>query len=130
MRRATRSLAPGLIIGLALGLYFGLVAFPQAAYRSPLSGLAPSHRDDYTVMIAAGHAVDRDLAGALERLSRLDIDDIPLHVGRLTGRVINTAARDPHDIRLLVGLTEALGQLTPEMQPFLALELQGPGGGT
>ena len=54
MRRFLRSLIPGLVIGTLIGLYLGWVEFPQEAYRSDMSEMAPSFRDDYLIMIAAG----------------------------------------------------------------------------
>ena len=121
MLRIIRGLIPGLCIGLMLGGYFGAFVFPQAAYRSDMRELAPAHRDEYTVMIAAGFAVDGDALAALDRLSHLGIGDIPEYVADMTDRVIETAARDIRDIRLLVSLSRGLGRMTPAMQPFVDL---------
>lgn len=120
-----RSLLLGLVLGGALGLYLGWFQFPQETYRGDLSEMAQSFRDDYVVMVAAGYAADGDLQGALERLSRLRVDDIPRYAQRLTDRVIASSARDIRDIRLLVALARGLGRLTPAMEPFL--DLRGGG---
>ncbi len=120
-----RSLVLGLVLGGLLGLYLGWFQFPRDAYRGDMTELAQSFRDDYAVMIAAGYAADGDLPGALDRLSRLRIDDIPRYVQQLTDRVIASSARDIRDIRLLVALARGLGRLTPAMEPFL--DLRGGG---
>ncbi len=120
-----RSLVLGLVLGGLLGLYLGWFQFPRDAYRGDMTELAQSFRDDYAVMIAAGYAADGDLQGALDRLSRLRVDDIPRYVQQLTDRVIASSARDIHDIRLLVALARGLGRLTPAMEPFL--DLRGGG---
>lgn len=120
-RRALRSLLPGLIIGAIIGLYLGWVEYPQRRYRSDLSELAQSYRDDYLVMIAAGYGVDGDLPGAIARLSHLGVEDIAVYAQRQTERIISNAARDIRDIRLLVALARAMRRLTPVMEPFLEL---------
>ncbi len=125
MRRMLRSLLLGLVLGGALGLYLGWFQFPRETYRGDLSELAQSFRDDYVVMVAAGYAADGDLQGALERLSRLRVDDIPRYAQRLTDRVIASSARDIRDIRLLVALARGMGRLTPAMEPFLDLREGG-----
>ena len=122
MRRFLTSLILGLLLGALAGLYFGWIQFPPANRNSAISDLAQRHRDDYTVMIAAGFAVDRDAAGALERLGKLDVDDIYAYLRGATERIIRSSARDFDDIRLLVRLAHDLGQLTPAMQPFLELD--------
>lgn len=122
MLRFTRSLILGLLIGTLAGLYLGWFPFPPAARSSAISDLAQRYRDDYTVMIAAGYAADRDAPGALERLSLLGVEDIPAYLQRSVERIIGTSARSLDDIRLLVSLSHDLGLLTPAMQPFLRLE--------
>ena len=125
MRRFLQFLLLGLVLGGVFGLYLGWFQFPRDTYRGDMTELAQSFRDDYAVMIAAGYAADGDLPGALDRLSRLRVDDIPRYVQRLTDRVIASSARDIRDIRLLVALARGLGRLTPAMEPFL--DLRGGG---
>ena len=121
MRRLLRSLILGLAIGAVLGLYLGWTQFPRESYRSDMSGLAQTYRDEYLVMIAAGYAADGDLPGALERLRPLTIDDLATYTQENTERIIESAARNIRDIRLLVGLAQGLGRVTAEMAPFLGL---------
>lgn len=121
MPRLTRSLILGLLLGALAGFYFGWVQRPPDARRSAISELTQPYRDEYMVMIAAGYAADQDAPGALERLSRLAVDDIRGYLRRATERVIDASARDLDDIRLLVRLAHDLGVLTPAMEPFLDL---------
>lgn len=122
MLRFVRSLILGLLVGTLAGLYLGWFPFPPDARSSTISDLAQRYRDEYTVMIAAGYASDRDAPGALERLNLLELENIRVYLQRSTERIISTSARDLDDIRLLVGLAHDLDVLTPEMLPFLTLQ--------
>ncbi|MCY3915552.1 MAG: hypothetical protein OXG49_06010 [Chloroflexi bacterium] len=122
MPRFARSLILGLLSGTLAGLYFGWFPFPPNARSSAISDLAQRYRDEYTVMIAAGYAADRDAPGALERLSLLELESIPAYLQRSAERIISTSARDLDDIRLLVSLARDLGLMSPAMQPFLTLQ--------
>lgn len=119
MLRIIRSLFLGLLIGSAVGLFFGWVQFPAAGRSSELSDLAQPYRDEYLVMIAAGYAVDADIAGASQRLSRFNAALDGPELRQSIERIITTSARDLDDILLLVELARDLGQLTAIMRPFL-----------
>ena len=119
MLRVIRSLMLGLLIGIAVGLFLGWVQFPAPGRGSALSDLAQPYRDAYVVMIAAGYAMDADIAGANERLGRLHGASIAPDLRQAIERIITTSAHDLDDIRLLVALARDLGQLTPIMSPFL-----------
>lgn len=121
MPRFARSLILGLILGALAGLYFGWIQFPPESRNRGMGDLSQRHRDDYTVMIAAGYAAARDVDGAIERLQLLALDDVRAYLRGATERIIRTSARDLDDIRLLVRLAHDLGQLTPAMEPFLDL---------
>jgi ABC-type antimicrobial peptide transport system permease subunit len=114
------SMLVGILIGLLSGLFIGWVVAPTEYVNSPMTALAQRWRDEYTVMIAAGYAVDGDLNGALERLRRLGVPNVPQYVQEITERYI-TNSRSVADIRLLVRLAEGFGRLTPLMQDFRAL---------
>jgi len=121
MLRIIRSLLLGLLLGALAGLYFGWVSFPADSRSGALADLARRHRDDYIVMVAAGYAVDADLAGARERLRLLQIDDLGHYLRQTTEAIIRSSARNLDDIRFLVNLSAAMGQLTAPMEPFLDL---------
>lgn len=122
MLRYMRSLILGILLGTVVGLYFGWELFPSGGRNSELSQLARSDQDDYTVMIAAGYAVDNDSAGAIERLRLLGHEDLPRALRESTERIISSSSRSLADIRLLVGLAHGLGLLSAPMQPFLNLD--------
>ena len=118
MLRFARSLLLGLLLGAIFGLYLGWIQFPSQTRNSNMRDLSQRHRDDYTVMIAAGYASARDLEGAIEGLQRLEAGDVGDHVQGATERIIRTSARSLDDIRLLVRLANDMGRLTPAMEPF------------
>ncbi len=120
MRRFLLSLILGLLLGALAGAAIGWLNPPPAARNSSLSDLAQPHRDDYTIMVAAGYAHDGDLAGALERLRLLEIDDLASYLRAITERIINSGSRELDDIRMLARLAAELGGATPAMLPFLA----------
>jgi len=120
MRRFFTSLIIGVVIGGMIGLYFGWVQFPVEYVDSPMSDLDRTYQDEYTVMVASGYQFDEDGLGAVERLRRLGVDNVPEYVQSTTERFI-TNSRDLNDIRLLVNLSNGLGRLTPIMEPFLEL---------
>lgn len=123
--RVIGSILGGILIGLLSGLFIGWVVAPTEYVNSPMTALAQRWRDEYTVMIAAGYAVDRDLNGALERLRRLGVPNVPQYVQEITERYI-TNSRNVNDIRLLVRLAEGFGRLTPLMQDFRNLNPETP----
>jgi hypothetical protein len=126
MVRFLLSVLIGLGVGVALGLYLGWEQFPVEYVDSRLSDLAPAYQEAYTLMIAAGFMEDADPLAAVERLSRLGVDNVPQYVQTITERYISNS-RPLDDIRLLVTLAEGLGRLTPIMEPFRLINL--PAGG-
>lgn len=124
MLRFLISLLFGLIVGLGLGVYIGWVQAPVEFVDSPLSYLDTLHKDEYTVMIAAGYTADHDLNGAVERLRALDIQSVPAYVESITERYISQG-RSVDDIRYLVALAEGMGRLTPLMEPYRMLPEAG-----
>ncbi len=126
MLRAIRSLMLGLLMGAAVGLFFGWAPFPADGRSSVLSDLAQPYRDEYVVMIAAGYAVDADIVGAAQRLSRFQAELAGPGLRQSIERIITTSARDLDDIQLLVELAQDLGQLTAIMRPFLEPSEEGP----
>lgn len=126
MSRFLVSLLIGLVFGAGIGLYSGWVQFPVEYVDSPASDLATRYKDDYTVMIANGFLVDGDWQGSIERLRVLGVENVPAYVQDTTERYI-TNSRDVNDIIALVALSDALGRLTPVMEPYL--EIAAPGAG-
>ena len=123
--RLMRSLLLGMLLGTAVGLFFGWVQFPAGGRSSALNDLAQTWRDEYIAMVAAGYAFDADIAGAAQRLSRVHADLAGPGLRQTIDRIITTSARDLDDIYFLVALARDLGQLSATMRPFLA---SGEGG--
>ncbi len=117
MIRILISLAVGLAIGLILALYIGWVQWPARYVDSPLSYLDRKHMDDYTVMIAYGYVADGDLQGAVDRLRKLNVPNVPNYTQAVTERYISQG-RSVEDVRHLVALAEAMGRLTPLMEAY------------
>jgi hypothetical protein len=118
------SVVIGVVLGIAGGLFVGWVVAPTEYVDSPMRGLATRYQEEYTVMVAAGFSVDRDVNAVLQRLAPLGQDNIPQYVQSLTERYI-TLSRDVDDIRLLVILSEGLGRFTPVMENFRTLNPEG-----
>ncbi len=120
MGRFFLSLFIGLVLGVGIGLYVGWVQQPVQFLNSPANSLAQRYKDEYVVMVAAGYLNDGDLGGALERLRLLGVANLPAYVQEVTERYI-TNSQNVGDIRYLVALSEAVGRLTPIMQPYRQL---------
>lgn len=110
------SLLIGVLLGVALGVYLGWVQFPVEYTNSSMQALAPRYQDEYTVMVAEGYLVDRDVEAALQRLAALNKANIPAYVQDLTERYISQSNFPA--IPSMVALAEALGRLTPLMEIY------------
>ncbi len=124
MLRFVVSLIIGLALGAVMGLYLGWVQFPVQFVNSPASSLSERAKNDYMVMIAAGYLEDGDLGGAVERLRLLGVPNIPAYVQQVTEGYISNS-QDVNDISYLVALSEAMGRLTPIMQPYRRVSVPG-----
>jgi hypothetical protein len=112
------SLALGAFVGVCIGLVLGWGVFPVESVDNPATALSQNYKDEYTVMIAAGYRADGDAIGAIERLSILGEENIPLYVQQTAERFIANS-RTLTDIEHVVALARGLGVLTPAMEPFL-----------
>ena len=121
------SLTVFICLGAVAALFIGWEVAPLETQSRPLSALAQSYRDDYTLMVASGYLQDGDTVGAVDRLRQLDEPNIPLYVQTVTERFISSS-RDIEKIRRLVALSVGLGRLTPPMQPFQQLAPLQQGG--
>ena len=126
MMRFMLALLIGLAVGVGIGLYAGWVQFPVEYVNSPMTDLSQRFKDEYTVMIATGYMADGDLMGAVERLRRIGVSNIPAYVQDSAERYITTS-RDINDIRALVTLAEGLDRLTPIMEPYRLVNAPGAG---
>lgn len=124
MLRFVISLIIGLAVGALLGLYLGWVQFPVQFVNSPASSLSERAKNDYMVMVAAGYLEDGDLGIAVDRLRALGVPNIPVYVQQVTETYISNS-QNVNDISYLVALSEALGRMTPIMQPYRRVSVPG-----
>lgn len=124
MLRFVISLIIGLAVGALIGLYLGWVQFPVQFVNSPASSLSERAKNDYMVMIAAGYLEDGDLGSAVDRLRLLGVPNIPAYVQQVTETYISNS-QNVNDISYLVALSEALGRMTPIMQPYRRVSVPG-----
>lgn len=116
LKRYVGSLLVGIIVGLAAGLFWGWELDPVEYKNSSLDALAPHYKENYTVMVADGYQVDRDVSAALARLQLLGYDNVPDYVQDLTERYISQS--NVPVIPQMVALAEAMGRLTPIMEIY------------
>lgn len=124
MLRFLFSLVIGLAIGAGIGLYVGWVQSPVEFVNSPASSLAERYQDEFVVMVSGGYLTDGDLGGAVERLQILGAPNIPALVQETAEKFISDS-RNVDDIRKLVALAEAMGRLTPIMDPYRRVTVPG-----
>ena len=124
MLRFVISLIIGLVLGALIGLYLGWIQFPVQFVNSPAGSLTERAKNDYMVMVAAGYLKDGDLGGAVERLRLLGVPNIPAYVQQVTESYISNS-QDVNDISYLVALSEAMGRMTPIMQPYRRVSVPG-----
>jgi hypothetical protein len=114
-KRRIGSLLVGLLVGLSTGVFLGWGPFPVEYRNSPLSALAPRYQEEYTLMVAEGYQVDRDIEAALERLRPLGKPNTIDYVIELTERYISQS--NIPAIPVMVALVEAL--IGPENLPAI-----------
>ncbi|MFW6183833.1 MAG: hypothetical protein ACOC8X_08545 [Chloroflexota bacterium] len=110
----------GLLLGAALGLYLGWVAWPTEFVEANPTILEEEYRRDYTLMIAHAYALDGDLDAARIRLASLEQEAPDQWLLTQTVDAI-LSGRDEQTIILpLVRLSRDLGLNSPAMAPYLA----------
>ncbi len=114
-KRRIGSLLVGLLVGLSTGIFLGWGPFPVEYRNSPLAALAPRYQEEYTLMVAEGYQVDRDIEAALERLRPLGKPNTIDYVIELTERYISQS--NIPAIPVMVALVEAL--IGPENLPTI-----------
>jgi hypothetical protein len=61
-----------ILIGIAIGLFYGRIIQPVEYTNTPLSSLKIDYKTDYVLMISETFALENDPAAAISRLSELD----------------------------------------------------------
>jgi hypothetical protein len=107
----------GLILGAALGLYLGWVAWPTEFTGANPAVLSPDYRQEYARMTAVSYANDHDLEIARRRVASLDSDGQAYYFSLTMDSILR--ADNEAEIRQFVELAAALGLDSPAMVPFL-----------
>ena len=123
-KRYVGSLLIGIVVGLAVGVYLGWEQFPVEYTNSSLAALAPRYQQEYTVMVAEGYQVDRDVNAALTRLQALGKDNTFDYVQDLTEQYISQS--NVPAIPVMVALAEVMGRLTPVMEIYRLTPVPSP----
>jgi hypothetical protein len=114
-------IAIGLLVGAALGLYLGWVAWPAEFEEANPAVLEEQYQRDYTLMIAATYALDGDLPAARRRLDSLSKDDPNAWLlNQVVAHILEN--ENETEIRQLVKLAADLGLSSPAMTPYLPHE--------
>ena len=108
----------GVIFGLAVGFAIGWWLWPVQYTNTAPIVLRQDYHDDYIVMIATSHEVDKDLEQAQRRLRLLDPQEPAAPVVELSEKLVQVKG-STEDIARLARLAQALGALTPTLAPYL-----------
>jgi hypothetical protein len=108
----------GLLLGAALGLFLGWVAWPTEFTEADPSILQENYQQDYALMIAANYALDRDLVAARRRLTSLNKEDSNAWLlDQVVAHILEN--ENETEIRQLVLLAHDMGLSSPAMTPYL-----------
>lgn len=100
-------LLTGLLIGLALGIYYAWELSPLEYVDTPPSSLRADFKDEYRYLIAASYRATGNLDRARARLSLLGDPDPVIALGEQAQRML-AASAPAGAIRLVADLAEAL----------------------
>ena len=129
MRKWVRAIiwvAVGLILGAALGLYLGWVAWPTEFVDADPTLLREDFRRDYTMMIAHAYMLDGDLPAARRRLHSLGEEEPDRWLLSMTVDAILSGRDEATVIRPLVLLSSDLGLSSPAMAPYVSATQVSP----
>ncbi len=115
----------GLVLGAALGLYLGWVAWPTEFTGANPAALSPEYRHDYALITAVSYANDHDLETARRRIASLGSDGQAYYFSLTMDAILR--ADNETEIRQFVELAADLGLDSPAMLPFLPTEAQPDG---
>jgi hypothetical protein len=107
MGRVILLLIIGILIGLALGLFYTWVIDPVKYVDVSPDSLRADYKEDYVLMIAQAYATDSNLDEAKTKLTTLKIANLDEFVAELANRKLQQGS--PLDeIQALLALAQAL----------------------
>jgi hypothetical protein len=113
-RTAFFNLIAGLILGLALALFYTWVINPVQYTDTAPDSLRVDYKNDYVLMIARSYSINPDLDQARQRLALLNLANPGQYTADLTATAIQQAA-PLADLRALSALATALGANPPPL---------------
>lgn len=113
----------GLALGLGLGLLIGWRLYPTEFVNATPAYLAPTYRQEYARLVAAGYAMDGDLAAAQARLLSLGEDGEAVLTAVMIDAILKQ--QNEQEIRQLVNLAAGVGISSPVMTPYLNPPTEG-----
>lgn len=106
------SLIIAVILGIALGLFYGWVISPVQFVDTTPASLREDYRTDYVLMIAEAYQADRNADLATRRLAIFGSDS-PAATASRALRYAEQVSYSSNDISLLQGLTKAMQAYQP-----------------
>src|SRR5262245_21107464 len=91
-RTAAFNLLGGILIGVALGLFYTWGVDPVKYTDTPPDSLSAEYKNDYVIMIAQAYTLDHDFDLALTRLATLQLSDPGQYVADLARAEIQRGA--------------------------------------
>ncbi len=107
----------GLALGVGVGLLIGWRLSPTEFVNATPAYLATEYQQDYVRLVAAGYAMDGDLAAAKTRLAGLGEGGEAVLTAVMIDAILQQ--QNEQEIRRLVNLAAALGISSPAMTPYL-----------
>ncbi|NUM45171.1 MAG: hypothetical protein HUU38_10735 [Anaerolineales bacterium] len=101
-----------ILIGLAIGLYYGWVLSPVEYVNTTPDTLRVDYKTDYILMIAEIHQVNGDTANAVRRLGLLG-DDTPITLTQQALDYAQTHGYGQSDLTLITHLADSLKTWNP-----------------
>lgn len=107
----------GLLVGLAVALYYAWIVSPVVYTEANPSRLSPAYKAEYLLLVSQSYAVDEDWERARERLDSLQDANLPQTLNDLLALWIQES-RPAADIEHLAQLAQKVGTTGPIIALF------------
>jgi len=107
MSRVILLLIVGILIGLALGLFYTWVIDPVKYVDISPDSLRADYKEDYVLMVAQTYATDSNVESAKTSLASLNIANPDQFLEELANKKLQQGA-SPYEIKALLALAQAL----------------------